>query len=315
MVSRPTLADFKRDIESFKRDIKLPDYACSQGYFVDKKESTRSCLILRCGGDKIAVSMSRDSESHWVYYSFRDPEDNGTIIDFAMRRHNLKSMREIRLHLQKYTGQDLSGHGQVWSKPSAIPKDRNKVAEVFNRTKKAQTHPFLLSRGIHSSTLQKPRFDGRVRIDYRGNAVFPIYDHEGLCGLDKRNNGFKGCLPGGFPGVWISRYRTTDKAVVVCESAIDSLSYFQLFDDEAKVYVSTVGALTDEKMDLIGVLVRRLGDDAVIIDATDNDVPGNEYTAKLNKRFGSRVVTHKVGFKGDWNDVAMDQAHAIRAVG
>ena len=40
----------------------------------------------------------------------------------------------------------------------------------------------MSDRGIPASLLELPRFTGRIRIDDKGNTVFPHFDRDGLCG-------------------------------------------------------------------------------------------------------------------------------------
>lgn len=65
--------DQRTELESFKRDIKLHEYAASLGYAIDKRDSGKREIIMRRGDDKI--SIRRDTDGHYVYYSFRDENE------------------------------------------------------------------------------------------------------------------------------------------------------------------------------------------------------------------------------------------------
>jgi hypothetical protein len=96
----------------------------------------------------------------------------------------------------------------------------------------AAGHPYLESeRAIPAALLQSERFAERMRIDARGNAVFPHFDREDLCGFEIKNRGFTGFASGGSKGLWLSQETPDDIRLVFCESAIDALSYAVLFPE------------------------------------------------------------------------------------
>ena len=69
------------ELDAFKREIDLRQFAASFGYEMDRHESWRGSTVLRRGGDKIVVK--RNHNGHYVFFSVRDDRDNGTIIDFV----------------------------------------------------------------------------------------------------------------------------------------------------------------------------------------------------------------------------------------
>ena len=75
------------ELDIFKRDIDLRQFAESLGYQIDRRERWRGSAVLRCGADKIVVK--RNGNGHYVFFSLRDDDDNGTVIDFVQRRQHL----------------------------------------------------------------------------------------------------------------------------------------------------------------------------------------------------------------------------------
>ena len=82
------------ELDRFKR-VDLCAYAVSRGYRLVRREtkcgggtrgSTASSLLTRhpVTNDKLVVRLDRDG--HWTYFSVRDDRDNGTIVDFVLRR-------------------------------------------------------------------------------------------------------------------------------------------------------------------------------------------------------------------------------------
>ena len=92
-----------RELESLKSAIGLRAYAAGQGYELDPKESWRgSCVMRHPGGDKIVVKRGWDG--HYVYFSVRQDDDNGSIIDFVQYRQKL-SLGAVRKELRPWIGQ------------------------------------------------------------------------------------------------------------------------------------------------------------------------------------------------------------------
>jgi Protein of unknown function (DUF3991) len=223
------------ELESFKTSIDLRAYAASQGYVLDRKESWRGSAVMRhTSGDKIIVK--RDTDNHYIYFSVQDEADHGTIIDFVERRKDL-NLGATRKELRAYS-----------NSPTPLPaltpllrtvKDRMRVETLYARMHDASAHPYLENeRAIPAALLGSERLKGRVRIDARGNAIFPHFDREGLCGFEIKNRGFTGFSSGETKGLWLSQETSDDNRLVFCESAIDALSYEVLFPDDRTRYAS-----------------------------------------------------------------------------
>jgi len=77
------------ELENFKTEINLTEYAAGLGYVLDRKASSRNSVVMREeGGDKIVIARGHDR--HWIYFSVRDDSDNGTILDFVQNRKGVK---------------------------------------------------------------------------------------------------------------------------------------------------------------------------------------------------------------------------------
>ena len=85
-------------------------------------------------------------------------------------------------------------------KPTSL--NRMRVEGAYRRMANAQRFPYLEhERGVPAAVLLAPRFAGRLRIDSRGNTVFPHFDTAGLCGYEIKNCGFTGFAAGGQKGL------------------------------------------------------------------------------------------------------------------
>src|SRR5277367_6195601 len=196
---------FDAELESFKTNIDLRVYAAGQGYQLDRKDSWRGSSVMRHPVSHDKVIIKRGMDGHYVYFSVRDDRDNGSIIDFCQRRGG-GSLGVVRKELRPWIGQPPV---PVPSFP-ALPKtekDRMKVEAVYARMQDAVSgHPYLeRERALPGALLALDRFAGRVRIDNRGNAVFPHFDAEGLSGYEIKNSGFTGFASGGTKALWLSQ--------------------------------------------------------------------------------------------------------------
>ena len=117
------------ELEQFKQQINLADYAQSQGYQLDRKKSSQKCLVLKDNqGDKILVGLDQ-TDNHYFYYSVRDDRDAGSIIDFVQRRKNL-NLGEVRKELRPWINPSPSPTAPVnQPAPQPLPasKERHKI--------------------------------------------------------------------------------------------------------------------------------------------------------------------------------------------
>ena len=266
------LMNQESELEVFKTKIDLRQFAISLGYEMDRRESWRGSTVLRRGADKIVVK--RNGNGHYVFFSVRDDRDNGTLIDFLQRRQNLR-LGAVRQILRPWIGRSAT--------PPRFPEleptnsDRMRVESEYRRMDNAQQYPYLeQERCLPAVALSSPRFAGCVRIDHRGNSVFPHFDAAGLCGYEIKNRGFTGFAAGGEKGLWFSHTRPNDRRLVLAESAIDALSHAALFPDaeDQTRYASLGGKPNSKQPGLLQSTIARLPEGSEIVAAFDADEAG-----------------------------------------
>jgi hypothetical protein len=261
------------ELEVFKREIDLRQFAASFGYEMDRRESWRGSTVLRRGGDKIVVKRNRNG--HYVFFSVRDDSDHGTIIDFLQRRRHL-TLGAVRQTLRPWIGQSLTAV-PLFPKLAPTCPDRMRVETEYRRMAKPLRHSYLEQvRCVPATLLGAPRFAGRFRIDNRGNVIFPHFDGAGLCGYEIKNQHFTGFASGGQKGLWLSHCRRHDRRLVLAESAIDALSHAALFPDAADQtrYASLAGNPNARQFRLLQLTIVRLPDSSEIVAAFDADEAG-----------------------------------------
>jgi hypothetical protein len=298
------------ELDAFKREIDLRQVAVSLGYEMDRRESWRGSTVLRNGADKIVVK--RNANGHYVFFSVRDDRDHGTVIDFLQRREHL-SLGAVRQILRPWIDRPI---------PRQFPKlepsgpDRMRVESEYRRMANALRHPYLeQERRLPASWLSLPRFAGRIRIDRRGNAVFPHFDAAGLCGYEIKNQGFTGFAAGGKKGLWFSHTGPRDRRLVLAESAIDALSHAVLFPDaeDRTRYASLGGNPNAQQPGLVRSSIARLPDGAEIVAAFDADEAGRRMVNVVRLAVASAAIetgrdllflVHLPAQDGeDWNQV------------
>lgn len=308
------------ELQRFKSEINLTEYAVAQGYEIDKRESSRSSAVLRRGDDKIIVTTAPDG--HGVYFSVRDDSDNGSIVDFVQKRTGL-ALGHVRQELRPWIGVGSRPAPvrpqEPIHKPIAINPDRGQIVAQWAKMQPAGQHPYLLARGIDPATLADPRFAPAIRTDSRGNAVFGHYDRDGITGFELKNEGFTGFSRGGQKSLWFSTNAANAEKLVIVESAIDALSFDMLLRDDqgdtsanSTGYISIGGSMSPQQQELVSKAIQKAElRGAPVLIATDADEPGEKLAEQLAE-MGKKTIRFSPDPGMDWNDhvVAM---HEIRA--
>jgi len=314
----PGNSDIELDV--FKREIDLRQFAVSLGYEIDRRESWRGSTVLRRGGDKIVVK--RHGNGHYVFFSVREDDDHGTVIDFVQRRQNL-SLGAVRKILRPWIGR-LATPMQVPALEPTKP-DRMRVECAYRRMADVPRYSYLeQDRCVPAVVLWSPRFVGRIRLDCRGNTVFPHFDAAGLCGYEIKNREFTGFAAGGQKGMWFSHIRRDDRRLILTESAIDALSHAALFPDaeDQTRYASLGGKPSGRQMGLLQTTIAKLPEEAEIVAAFDADPAGRRLADAIRQvvaTVASRMERSDLIFKShfpiqegqDWN-IVLQNRHRTR---
>ena len=245
------------ELDAFKREIDLRQFAESLGYQIDRRESWRGSAVLRRAADKIVVK--RNGNGHYVFFSLRDDDDNGTVIDFVQRRQTSESGgRAPDSPAMDRPVCERTAVSPVAASQPGPDAYRTRVSAHGGST--AVSVPGARSLCAGSRAISRRDFAGRMRIDARGNTVFPHFDAAGLCGYEIKNRGFTGFAAGGQKGLWFSHTRPDDRRLVLTESAIDALSYATLFPDseDRTRYASLGGRPSSRQMGLVQAAVIKL---------------------------------------------------------
>lgn len=299
------------ELDRFRSGIDLGDFVASFGYERDMKESNERTKTYRREGDKIIVSRGKCG-----FDIFKDcrSEAHGSVIDFAQLETG-ESLGRTRQRLRAWMGQgnpkDFFPTGPSLKPPTDAPTatdepDRKKCLKVWESASWNPEPAYLLGRGLSAEVLNDDRFKDTFRVNRSGGVMFLHRDRAGMAGYELRGvdaqtgEKLKGFMKDGKRGLWYSNNLCTSKSVVICESAIDCLSHYELYGWDC-AYVSIGGAISSKQKDLLaGLFVKVTARNGLIIVATDNDAAGDDYFATMKTLTPVKLKRHcPIG--NDWN--------------
>lgn len=289
------------ELERFKTEINLSEYAASMGYRLSPKESYRNVAVMRSDdGGKINVTVK---EGHYLYYDWRT-ERGGSIIDFVQNTQGA-SIGQVRKELRPWIGEDSKpsiDRDHFQKKIEPMVKDQSATLAQLQRLE--HLFPaYLAERGIDAEVMTSRRFLGTIYTDPKANAVFPHINKEGLSGLELHNKGFKHFVAGGEKALWFSRVFASDTRLVVTESPIDALSYHQIKGEEHTRYVSFGGNMSDRQKELLQSAIQKMPENALIVAATDKDKAGDGFAEQIKAYASGKTFVRDTPEIGkDWND-------------
>ncbi len=304
------------ELDKFKRDIDLVDYAQRQGYEVKKEGKCGDWHQLAKDGEVLIVTKKDD---HQVYLNTGDDRDKGSVIDFAKTRGGDGrglNLGQVRQELREYLNDGPAPSRTYATAPdvarlNALPvgderqaEEKRKtrlISEVLGVRKELTDRTYLHTRGIEDKTIDNPAFQGRIftaqQNDHK-NTAFPLYNENGLASVEQKNDQYKNLLPLPKNGVWVSHPTngkdTPVERVVVSESAIDSLSHHQLKhaqDNKNTIYIATSGTPTEAQIALIQRVIDKQEPKEVVL-ANDRDAGGRQFNMNyMNELHPARPLT------------------------
>lgn len=114
MLRRRIHLEANNELERFKREVNLTEFAAGLGYRLVQREqtaggkwhgSTAASISMRHPDTDDKVIIRRDRDGHWTYFSVRSDADNGTVVDFLQRR-GARSLGAVRAQLRAWLHED-----------------------------------------------------------------------------------------------------------------------------------------------------------------------------------------------------------------
>ena len=322
-----------QEIQDLRAGVSCAVVLERRGWQLDKRDSTRHCWKYRRGAGEVLI-VNHEGRGWW------DPTGDGKGDVFALVQFLEPgiSFGRVRRALRV-----LGGIAPAF--PVAPAAKREKAPELPPAERWSARRP--LSRGSRTwryltgeRALEAPVLIAASRADALregpyGSAWFAHRDGAGeVVGIEMRGPDYRGFSADGdktlfrLPGRLPSSTTVPVTRLVVCEAPIDAMSLAgieRLRTDT--LYVATAGAMGPETVAALQALLRDLAaqPDAVLVQATDADAPGERHAARLAALAAEAGVRSgrilPFGGRNDWNDVAqarrreaLGQPHPVPAV-
>lgn len=307
-----------KTFQDFRSEISIIELALSVGYTLRKKEGLKwPVLKNEVSGEKIIIVNPRSS-SNQGYFNPNDPKDKGTLINFIKNRlgsifpyeSSKSEMSNINSVLYNYQNLAIPGKSTYGSNVEKLIE--NHFSKEFTLPKgvtQLKNLDYLYSRGLQSHTLKNAAFKGtifNVKIGEYDNIGFPYYDAEDkIAGYEICNKQYKWMVAGSKRStcIWHSNIPDRLDFVVLTESPIDALSYYQLKGKKNTLYAAFAGAVGDDQIATLKAIIKKANtnSDFKFISAVDNDKAGRRYTEKFRDAFSENLIIDVPSLK-DFNE-------------
>jgi len=260
----------------------------SLGFIKDRSKSSKMSRKYTRDGDRIIVKDSPryPGQEYYTLGKSKEEGDCGPVFNFVYFREGDQNLGKTRKILRRFIGTlDDVGTVTLPTPTRTIEEavDRSSEWEALNETPRAiKKHVVnhLYKMGLTRETLKD--FRGLVHADMRKNACFVSRLYTGkvvgwsLRGTQDKtfrsNHGTKALF-------WGPGEKERAEYLVVTESALDALSYWQLFHGEVDIVVSATNGNTGD-YGLVVQLARELQVQQIIV-ATDADEAGEKQAKAL----------------------------------
>lgn len=316
-----------KTFSEFRSTISIIEIATANGYTIDKSSGLKwPVLENEVLGDKIII-VNAKNPANQGYWNAHNDKDRGTLINFVENRlgslfpHNSLKSDISNVNAILYSFLNLPPPERKGLRRFAKKISNNKVTSFFKLPeglRPLDNPEYLLQRGISKNTLAA--FQAVIKNVKSGptnsfdNIAFPYFDKVGnIVGFEVRNKRFKKMEPGSNRSiaVWHSKVPTNHlEKVILTESPIDALSYFQLKGKEYPVqntlYVAFGGSVAKGQLDTVQAIVSgnsKKKNDIVFVSAVDNDKQGRAYTERFKNVFDRIIEDYPI--KKDHNEDLM----------
>lgn len=312
-----------KTFSEFRAEISIIEIATANGYSIDKSAGLKwPVLENEILGDKIII-VNAKNPANQGYWNVHDEKDKGTLITFIKNRlgslfpyNNLQSdIRNVNAILYNYL--NLPAPERNGLKRMAGRIAENQITKLFKlpeTLRPLDNLQYLNKRGLNDDTIAA--FRPTIKNLKSGsdehsfdNIAFPYFDKEGnIIGLEIRNKQFKKMQSGSnrSVGVWYSSIPESGiENVILTESPIDALSYFQMkgekYPVENTLYVAFGGTIGDGQLVTIqDILSESSNKNITFVSAVDNDEMGKSYYEKFKYTLGRVIEDFPV--RKDYNE-------------
>ncbi|WP_338333711.1 DUF3991 and TOPRIM domain-containing protein [Acetobacter sp. LMG 32666] len=257
------------------------------GYLLVKDKSTRKCLKYRKDQDIIIVNHG--DRGWYGVYGIAD-QCKGDVFDLMRLLNPSMKFREVCVELGNLVGIEPEGAAYVAQKKERedfrSPAERWAEKKPLYRNGKVWNY-LTKERCLPDWIVRRAMTAGCIRDGYHA-AWFAHTDANGaVCGAELRGPDTHICLGGSVKTLF--RFKpgagTQVKRLVVCEAAIDALSFAALDNERTPdtLYVSIAGAMGPETIAALKTHLADMAhiDGSLFVVATDDDDAGNHFADML----------------------------------
>jgi hypothetical protein len=299
-----------------KKDINLVDLVLTLGYQhnraksgLDVEKGKFHTFDYRGNSRLDQVIIYKAPSGDFLYFNRADDRDKGSVIDFL--KHRIENPRidgisaapgkniwasviENARRFLNLPAPARTNAPQLQRAIEPVQHGDNYVPDFLQKTTPLNDARYLVARGLSAETLASSHFVGRILNHHHSgqtkdgreysfvNTAFPQVYNDRIVGLEIKANGFKGQAADSLnsSALWLSNSGPRTNTLIVSESAIDSLSHYQLKRPANALYASTSGQLTDNKIAEIKRLVESHNLKTVKL-ALDNNLEGHQFDTRL----------------------------------
>ncbi|MGH2478375.1 MAG: toprim domain-containing protein, partial [Ktedonobacteraceae bacterium] len=295
------------ELEKFKSEINLAELAAAYGYELVRKESCKTSFVMKHPAEVSKIVVATDSkDGHSIFFDVHN-RASGSVVDFVMYQENV-NLGYARKILRNYLNGERPAPVQL-RRPEATSRDQALLFANWQAMRPYQGS-YLEERGLNPETIAA--FAEHIRTDRRGNTIFRHDNDKGLSGWEAKNTHFSGFSGAGKKALFIRQIgNLPPDTIVIAESAIDTMSYYQLHPENG-LYMSFAGSMSQDQEQLLNRIVTRYQESKVII-VTDRDQKGNEY-AQIIHRMRPDAVRATPPIGKDWNETLQHHEQPVEDI-
>ena len=260
------------DPNHLMKEVDLVHYAELCGYRIRENMNSKNVVIMDKDEDKLLVV--RDTKGTDLYFSLVPPDDGGSFSDFVRKKKAL-SVGEVRKRMRERK-HDLSS-----SSTPAPPMSREWIE---NTVRAYRLNPYsggvLESRwGLLPETVE--RFREQIREDDKGNVCFLHRNNKGVTGWEiLGEDRIEFSERGTHSSFFVGKTGTRILRVVITESALEAMSYFQVRGKEGDCYLSLGGTISRKQLDSLREVAQRF---RPVVMVTGGDERGRRLAEEIER--------------------------------
>jgi len=211
-------------LQRFEAMIDLPAFLSSRGYQLSTQQPSEDHIAMTKPADGAVLLLQRDQvRGGWTYSDVRSPADRGSVAQYLERKEGLdrRQCLELLIACADERRRDMPEAVRYRAHRREKPEDLRLAETSYHAaTERRRSAEKLLERlGVASRNFDEWRF-GRVRGDSDVYRLLSEPSH----------------------GVWTSRYRPSDRKLVLVERPIDAIAYEQKHGNQEACYIATGSA-------------------------------------------------------------------------